>query len=213
MNIGAAVRSAWRALIANTLRSILTMLGIIIGVAAVITMIAVGQGATLRVQEQMKSLGSNIMMVFSGGGSQGGARQAAQSRMRLTEEDAQAIALEVDHVQVAAPMLRSGGQVIFGNANWSTTIYGVNNDYLEARDWPLLSGRLFDAAELAGSGADCRQRASGHDCAARLQYAGGPSAAGDRGSAGSSGSIGGFSGADRPGCHRSRDRHHFQRSE
>jgi len=151
MNWLAAFRTAWRALAANTLRSILTMLGIIIGVAAVITMIAVGNGATARVQAQMKGLGSNIMLVLPGYVSQAGVRLAAQTRQRLTEEDAQAIAVEIPEVQVAAPVSRTSGQLVVGNTNWSTTIFGVTNDYLEARDWGLQSGRLFDQAELAGS--------------------------------------------------------------
>jgi putative ABC transport system permease protein len=151
MNTLAALRSALRALAANTLRSILTMLGIIIGVAAVITMIAVGQGATDRVQEQMKGLGSNIMLVLPGTITQGGARLGAQTGQALTEEDAQAIAVDVAEVQVAAPSLRAGVQVVSGNANWSTSALGTTNDYLEAREWPLESGRLFEAAEVAGS--------------------------------------------------------------
>jgi putative ABC transport system permease protein len=151
MNTLAALRSALRALSANALRSVLTMLGIIIGVAAVITMIAVGRGATDRVQEQMKGLGSNIMLVIPGGVSQAGVRLGAQTRQRLTEEDGQAIALEIPEVQVAAPTSRTSGQLVYGNSNWGTSIIGVTNDYLEARDWPLASGRVFDAAELAGS--------------------------------------------------------------
>ena len=151
MNWLAAFRTAWRALAANTLRSILTMLGIIIGVAAVITMIAVGNGATERVQAQMKGLGSNIMLVLPGFVSQAGVRLGAQTRQRLTEEDAEAIEVEIPEVQVAAPTSRATGQVVVGNNNWSTTIFGVTNDYLEARDWGLQSGRLFDAGELSGS--------------------------------------------------------------
>ena len=151
MNALTAFRSALRALSANALRSVLTMLGIIIGVAAVIAMIAVGQGATQRVQEQMKGLGSNIMLVLPGGVSQAGVRLGAQTRQRLTEEDAQAIALEIPEVQVAAPTSRTTGQLVWGNSNWGSTIIGVNNEFLEARDWPLQSGRMFDAAELAGS--------------------------------------------------------------
>lgn len=151
MSLLASLRSALRALAANALRSFLTMLGIIIGVAAVIAMIAIGQGATLRVQEQMKGLGSNILMVLGGGVSQAGVRLGAQTRQRLTEDDAQAIATEIAEVQVAAGTTRTNGQLVFGNSNWSTTIVGVGNDYLEARDWPLASGRYFDAAEMAGS--------------------------------------------------------------
>lgn len=151
MSLGMAVRAAWRALAANLLRSVLTMLGIIIGVAAVITMIAVGQGATERVQDQMKGLGANIMLVLPGGVSQAGVRLGAQTRQRLTEEDALAIAVEIPEVQVAAPTSRATGQVVAGNTNWGTNIFGVTNDYLEARDWGLATGRYFDAAELAGS--------------------------------------------------------------
>ena len=151
MSAWAAFRSAWRALAANALRSVLTMLGIIIGVGAVIAMVAVGQGATDRVQEQMQALGSNIMLVVPGGVSQAGVRLGAQTRQRLTEEDALAIGLEIPEVQVAAPTSRATGQVVWGNSNWGTTVMGVNNDYLEARDWPLRSGRVFDTAELAGS--------------------------------------------------------------
>jgi len=150
-SVGASVRSAWRALRANLLRSLLTMLGIIIGVAAVITMIAVGQGATERVQEYMKVLGSNIMLVLPGGANAGGVRQGAQTAQGLTEEDAKAIALEVPEVQVAAPNSRATVQAVYGNSNWSTPVFGATNDYLEARDWPLESGRMFETAELQGA--------------------------------------------------------------
>jgi putative ABC transport system permease protein len=151
MNFFAAVRSAFRALAANTLRSILTMLGIIIGVAAVITMIAVGRGATDRVQEQMKGLGSNIMLVMPGGLTAGGVRLGASTGQGLSEDDANAIARDVPEVQVAAPSMRTGAQVIAGNSNWSTSIMGSTNDYLEAREWPLQNGRAFEAAEIQGS--------------------------------------------------------------
>ncbi|MDO8768345.1 MAG: ABC transporter permease [Burkholderiaceae bacterium] len=151
MTFFAALRSALRALAANTLRSILTMLGIIIGVAAVITMIAVGRGATDRVQEQMKGLGSNIMLVMPGGLTAGGVRLGAQTGQGLSEDDAVAIARDVPEVQVAAPSMRTGAQVIAGNTNWSTSIMGGTNDYLEAREWPLENGRSFEAAEIQGS--------------------------------------------------------------
>jgi putative ABC transport system permease protein len=152
MNSLAALRSALRALSTNLLRSILTMLGIIIGVAAVITMIAVGSGAQQRVSEQMKSLGSNIMMVLPGTQTAGGARMGAQTGQNLTEEDAAAIAREVPEVQVAVPSNRATAQLVAGNANWSTSVTGTTNDYLEARDWPLAAGRLFEDAEMQGSG-------------------------------------------------------------
>jgi putative ABC transport system permease protein len=151
MNFLAALRSALRALAANTLRSILTMLGIIIGVAAVITMIAVGQGATNRVQEQMKGLGSNIMLVLPGGVTSGGVRLGAATGQALTEEDALAIAKDIPEVQVAAPSMRTSAQVVAGNSNWSTSVLGATNDYLESREWLLVSGRSFEAAEIQGA--------------------------------------------------------------
>jgi putative ABC transport system permease protein len=151
MNFVAALRSALRALAANTLRSILTMLGIIIGVGAVITMIAVGQGATNRVQEQMKGLGSNIMLVLPGGVTTGGVRLGAQTGQALTEEDALAIAKDVPEVQIAAPSMRTGAQVVAGNTNWNTSVLGTTNDYLEGREWQLAGGRNFEAAEMQGS--------------------------------------------------------------
>ena len=151
MNLAAALRAALRALTTHLLRSLLTMLGIIIGVAAVITMVAVGRGATERVQEQMKGLGSNIMLVVPGSLSAAGVRLGAQTRSRFTEEDAEAIAREVPEVQVAAPSSRTTAQAVAQSANWNTTIFGTTNDYLEAREWPLAAGRLFEVAEQQGS--------------------------------------------------------------
>jgi ABC-type antimicrobial peptide transport system permease subunit len=152
MNVLTAFLSALRALGTNWLRSVLTMLGIIIGVAAVITMIAIGGGAQARVEEQMKSLGTNIMLVLPGAQTTGGVRLGAQTGQTLTEEDARAIAAEVPEVQAAAPSLRTGAQVVAANANWSTSVMGTTPEYLEVRDWPLAAGRSFDAAEMAGSG-------------------------------------------------------------
>ena len=152
MNMLAALRSALRALATNLLRSVLTMLGIIIGVAAVITMIAIGGGAQKRVEEQIKGLGSNVMLVLPGAQTAGGLRLGAQTGQTLTEEDAQAIAKDVPEVQVAAPSLRTASQIVAGNTNWSTTVFGTTNDYFEARDWPVEVGRMFEAGELSGSG-------------------------------------------------------------
>jgi putative ABC transport system permease protein len=147
----AALRSALRALAANKLRSVLTMLGIIIGVAAVITMIAIGHGATERVHEQMKGLGTNLMLVLPGAVTQGGVRLGAQTGQALTDDDAIAIAREVPEVQAAAPAMRVAAQVVAGNTNWGTTVYGTTNEYLETRDWPLVAGRLFEPAEIQGA--------------------------------------------------------------
>jgi len=151
MNLQATLRIALKALRVNLLRSALTMLGIIIGVAAVITMIAVGGGAQARIQEQIKSLGSNSMIIIPGSTTASGVRLGAGANQNLTEDDAAAIANEVPEVQVAAPSSRSSGQLIGGGSNWATQIYGITPDYLEARDWPLAAGRVFEPAELAGS--------------------------------------------------------------
>ena len=112
MNLLAALLSALRALGTNWLRSMLTMLGIIIGVAAVITMIAIGGGARQRVEQQIKALGTNIMLVLPGAMTSGGVRLGAQTGQTLTEEDARAIAAEVPEVQAAAASLRSSTQVV-----------------------------------------------------------------------------------------------------
>ena len=152
MNAIAAFRSAWRALTTNLMRSILTMLGIIIGVAAVITMIAVGAGAQQRVEEQIRGLGSNIMLVLPGAQSTGGVRLGAQTGQTLTEEDARAIGVDVPEVQAAAPSLRTGAQVVAGNSNWNTQLLGTTPEFFEVREWPLAEGRGFEAAEVAGSG-------------------------------------------------------------
>ena len=152
MNALMVLRVALKALRVNKLRSSLTMLGMIIGVAAVIAMLAIGGGAQERVREQLKNLGSNLMLVFPGSTTASGVRLGTGAAQTLTEEDAQAIAAEVDGVVVAAPSVRGAGQVVAGNSNWSTQYFGTTNDYLIARDWPLASGRLFEPAEISGSG-------------------------------------------------------------
>ncbi len=152
MNLLAVLRIALKALRVNKLRSGLTMLGMIIGVAAVIAMIAIGAGAQERVREQIKNLGSNLILVLPGSTTQSGVRLGAGAAQTLTEDDASAIAREVEGVVVAAPALRGTGQVVAGNANWSTAFFGTTNDYLVARDWGLASGRAFEDAEISGAG-------------------------------------------------------------
>jgi putative ABC transport system permease protein len=146
------LRVALKALRTNKLRSALTMLGMIIGVAAVIAMIAIGSGAQQRVREQIANLGSNLILVLPGSTTASGVRLGGGSAQTLTEEDARAIALDVEGVIVAAPSVRGAGQVVAGANNWSTQFFGTNNDYLVARDWPLRAGRVFEDAELSGAG-------------------------------------------------------------
>ncbi len=153
MSLLATLRIALRALRVNKLRSALTMLGIIIGVAAVITMISVGRGAQARVEEQIKSLGSNLMIVVPGSTTASGVRLGAGAVQTLTEDDAWALQREVEEVQVAAPSLRGTAQVVAANANWSTVIQGVTPEYLEAREWAVVAGRGFEPQEVTGAGA------------------------------------------------------------
>ncbi|MGE3652022.1 MAG: ABC transporter permease [Reyranellaceae bacterium] len=152
MSVLEALRSALDALRANLLRSALTMLGIIIGVTAVIVMVAVGSGARAKVMQQIQSLGSNLMIVVSGSVTSGGVRMGFGSRWTLSEEDVLAMAREVPAVQVSVGTVRGSAQIVAGGVNWSTAVLGVTAGYLEARDWELGSGRDFTAQELSGAG-------------------------------------------------------------
>jgi putative ABC transport system permease protein len=148
----AGIRIALRSLRVNKLRSILTMLGIIIGVGAVITMIAIGSGAQRQVEEQIKALGSNLIVVIPGSYTAGGVRMGTGSRSTLTEDDALAMQRELSDVQAAAPSLRGTGQVAVGGNNWSTTFQGITPEYFEARNWAIASGKGFDATDMSGAG-------------------------------------------------------------
>jgi putative ABC transport system permease protein len=128
------------------------MLGIIIGVAAVIVMIAVGSGAQARVKEQIAGLGSNLMILWAGSVTTAGVRGGTGTAQTLVEEDAWAVMREIAEVQVAAPTQRGSGQIVWGNANWLASIVGTTPEYFEARDWALISGRLFEAGEMSGAG-------------------------------------------------------------
>jgi putative ABC transport system permease protein len=154
MSLGALLRVALRALAVNKLRSALTMLGIIIGVAAVIVMVAVGAGAQARVEEQIRSLGSNLLLILSGARTQGGVRLGVGSNYTLSEDDAIAINREIEEA-TAAPALRGGAQVVWGNSNWATQIYGTSSEYLEVRQWPLAAGRSFEPGEQSGAAKVC----------------------------------------------------------
>ncbi len=151
MNIWSSARIAVRALRVNKLRSALTMLGIVIGVGAVITMVAVGSGAQARVAEQIQSLGSNMIIVLPGNITFGGVRLGTGSQITITEDDAWAIQREIPLVEVAAPSSRGGGQVVFGNLNWWTTILGVTPEYFPARDWDVVQGRTINQEEVDGA--------------------------------------------------------------
>src|SRR5262245_64760508 len=143
MNALASARIAVRALRVNKLRSVLTMLGIIIGVAAVIAMVSVGSGAQARIAEQIQSLGSNMLVVLSGSINQGGVRIGAGSQLTITEEDAWAIQREVAGVHAAAPAMRGGGQVVRGNLHGASTIEGGTAQFFAARHGPVAHRRRY----------------------------------------------------------------------
>jgi len=148
MGIFETVRSAFRALAANRTRSGLTALGIVIGVAAVVCMVAVGAGARSQVTEKIRGLGANILYVVPDAANSGGARLAAGSGHTLTDEDAAALLWEVPGLQIASPIIYRPAQVIAGNHNWSTTVTGNDSGYLLAREWPLVAGRAFNDSEV-----------------------------------------------------------------
>jgi putative ABC transport system permease protein len=143
-----SIKIAVRSLRVNKLRSVLTMLGIIIGVGAVIAMVAVGAGAQARVAEQIQSLGSNLIVALSGSVTSSGIRLGQGSQLTITEDDSAAIQREVSLVQAAAPSVRGTAQLVYGNLNWSSVIVGVTSEYLEVREWPLEAGRPFSVEEV-----------------------------------------------------------------
>lgn len=151
MNLWATFQIALHALRLNMLRTGLTMLGIVIGVAAVIIMVAIGGGAQARIEAQIKSLGSNLILIMPGATSTGGVRIAAGSGQNLTEDDAIAIGREVHGVQASAPTYRGSGQLIAGGSNWASSVQGVTPEFFEAREWPLYDGRIFEPAEITTS--------------------------------------------------------------
>jgi putative ABC transport system permease protein len=147
----ASMRIALRALKVNRARSALTMLGIIIGVAAVIAMVGVGAGATARIQQQIQSIGSNLIMVLPGSISSNGVRLGSGAGATLTEDDAKAIAAECPSVSAVAPTVRGGVQVVYGNSNWATNAQGVTPDYMTIRDSTMMSGQFFTTQDVDGA--------------------------------------------------------------
>jgi putative ABC transport system permease protein len=146
--LGASMHIAFAALRINKLRSALTMLGIIIGVAAVIAMVAVGTGAQARIQEQIASIGSNIIVVVSGSITSSGIRLGTGNAQTLTEDDAKALVRDCSGIQAAAPTSRGGAQVVYGNNNWGTQIMGTTPDYLSIRDLQIEEGQAFTTADV-----------------------------------------------------------------
>lgn len=154
-NVAQALRIALRALRINKLRSFLTMLGIIIGIAAVIAMMAVGSGASYVISQQIASIGSNILLVLPGSVTSGGLRTGSGGVQTLKSEDGKAMMNECSAVELAAPVVRGGGQVVYGNQNWSTLLMGTTPDLFIIREWPVVEGRSITVSDNDGAAKVC----------------------------------------------------------
>src|SRR5450432_1554086 len=150
MNLFLTFKVALRALARNKMRSMLTMLGIIIGVGAVIAMVGIGQGASASIQAQIANLGNNLLIIQPGSANTAGIRGGAGSNTTLTADDVDAIARECPSVKAASPTVRANGQLVFGNQNWapSSGITGVNENYPEIKSWPIASGEFITDADV-----------------------------------------------------------------
>ncbi len=155
MDLVQTLKIALRALRTNKMRSFLTMLGIIIGIAAVIAMMAVGAGARHVISQQIASIGSNIILVIPGSTTSGGIRIGTGASQTLTSDDVKAIMAECPSVETAAPTVRSTAQVVFGNMNWSTIIMGSTPEMFDIREWPTISGRGFTRQDVDGAAKVC----------------------------------------------------------
>ncbi len=145
--IAGMLREAWSAMGANRLRTFLTMLGLVIGVGAVVLMMAIGQGAQTLVREAVATMGSNLFIVLSGGTTAGGARTGSGTAPTLTLADAEAIG-ELPSVAAVAPTQYGSAQLVYGAANWNTQVMGVTPSYLEVREWRLVAGQPFTEADV-----------------------------------------------------------------
>ena len=155
MNLTNLFKIALRALANNKMRGFLTMLGIIIGVASVITMLAIGQGSKRSIQAEISEMGSNMIMIQPGGDIRGGVRQEASSMETLKLEDYQNIVDETRYVAAVSPSVNSSGQVIYGANNAPTTIYGISPDYMEIRRYKVEDGEMFSEQDIAVASKVC----------------------------------------------------------
>lgn len=155
MDLLQTLKIALRALRINKMRSFLTMLGIIIGIAAVIAMMAVGAGASHVIAQQIASIGSNIILVIPGSTTSGGLRAGFGSTQTLTSDDMKAIMTECPSVESAAPNVRTSGAVVYGNMNWSTLIMGTTPEFFDIREWGVVSGRTIGQQDVDGAAKVC----------------------------------------------------------
>lgn len=155
MNGTNLLKIALRALSNNKLRAFLTMLGIIIGVASVITMLAIGQGSKKSIQEQIAEMGSNMIMISPGADMRGGVRQDASAMQTLKMEDFQTLQSEAKLISAISPSVNSGGQLIYGANNTPSTVYGVNSDYMKIRQLSIKDGDIFTDQDIKSSAKVC----------------------------------------------------------
>ena len=155
INITSTFKISFRALRVNKMRSALTMLGMIIGVGAVIVMLAVGMGASEKIAQQISSMGSNLLIVLPGATTAGGVRMGAGTQPTLCLADAEAIKKECPAVSDVAPTLNGVAQIVYGHQNWSTGVVGTTPDMLDVRDWPLVSGRPFTQQDVKNATKVC----------------------------------------------------------
>ena len=155
MSISNLFKIALRAIAANKLRSFLTMLGIIIGVASVITMLAIGQGSKRSIQKQISEMGSNMIMIMPGQDMRGGVRRDASEMETLKLSDYEALAEQCRYISAISPVVNSSGQFINGNNNTPSTIYGVNGDYLKIRQLSVEDGEMFTEEDIKSSAKVC----------------------------------------------------------
>ncbi|OGP59312.1 MAG: multidrug ABC transporter substrate-binding protein [Deltaproteobacteria bacterium RBG_13_61_14] len=155
MNFAMILWVAFRALVRNKVRSFLTMLGIIVGIAAVIAVVAVGEGAHVMIQDQIRSMGNNLLVIFPGTSHFGGRMGGAGTQRTLTAEDGKAILNEVPYVVALTPLVRTGRQVIYQENNWSTHIQGVDPNYLSVRNLELAQGGFFTESEVLTAARVC----------------------------------------------------------
>ena len=148
MNFREVIRIALRALGRNKMRTTLTMLGIIIGVGAVICTVAIGQGAGQQVKAQIQNLGTNLVMVFAGSVNSGGVRLGSQATKTLTNDDASAILQHVPNIVEVSPGIGAAVQVVNGNQNWATRVQGASPEYLDLRSWPVVEGSNFSERDV-----------------------------------------------------------------
>jgi putative ABC transport system permease protein len=155
INISSTIKISFRALRVNKMRSALTMLGIVIGVGAVIAMLAVGTGASRRISEHISKMGSNLLMIVPGATTAGGVRMGSGTQPTLTMADAEAILKESRAVADVAPVLSGVAQIVYGHQNWSTGVVGTTPGMLNVRDWPLASGRSFTHQDVKSATKVC----------------------------------------------------------